>query len=145
MLRFSSSLGLTIFVALVACSSSSDPQAANLVDGGSTRTLPCGGKTCRNDEYCCGSTGWADATCSSSCGDKHAIYCHDGSDCPEGNVCCFSLEGGNSIVDSQCANTCAFLEDRGQLCTEKTGDCKNGKCTALNGVAPAGYSQCILN
>ena len=144
MLRFSSSLALSIFVALVACSSSDDPQSANLVDGGSSRTIPCGGKTCRNDEYCCGSTGWGDAACASSCGDKHAIYCDEATDCPEGTVCCFTLENGNSIVGSECANVCPFQEDRGQLCSAAADDCKNGKCTPMP-VAPAGYSQCILN
>lgn len=146
MRRFSSSLAFSsiVLVLVLGACSSDDPETTPLASDGSTRAVTCNGKTCRGDEYCCGSTGWGDAACAPSCGDKHPMYCDDASDCPEGSQCCFVLEGGNSIVRSECATVCPFQEDRGQLCNATTGDCKNGTCTAM-GIAPSGLSQCVLN
>ena len=72
------------------------------------------------------------------------MECDDATDCPEGALCCFEIEGGNSIVRSQCQNVCAFQENNGQLCSTAAGDCKNGTCTAIP-IAPSNLSQCILN
>ena len=135
---------LTLIVALVALGAcgSDDPQAVNVANTGSTRTVVCGKATCRGDDYCCGSDGWADATCAPSCETKNPIFCDEASDCQTGSQCCFILKDGASIVSSFCATTCARQEDRGQLCTTKTADCENGTCTPM-AIAPSGLSQCI--
>ncbi|MBX3230577.1 MAG: hypothetical protein KIT84_00055 [Labilithrix sp.] len=121
-----------------------EPEEVDVGTGGTTRTVACNGKTCRADEYCCGSDGWADATCAPSCEDKNPIFCDDASDCQPGSDCCFILKDGNSIVSSQCATTCPIQSDRGQLCNTQTGDCLDGTCTPMP-IAPSGLSQCVKN
>lgn len=142
-LRFSSSVALSLFVALVACSSD-DPENTALASDGSTRTVTCNGKVCRGDDYCCGSTDWGDAACAPSCGEKHPMYCDEASDCGPGEQCCFVLENSNSVVESRCATVCPIQEDRGQLCSDAAKDCEDGVCTAMP-VAPTGLSQCVKN
>lgn len=118
-----------------------EPEAVNVANTGSTRTVVCGKATCRGDDFCCGSDGWGDATCAPSCETKNPIFCDEASDCQPGSQCCFILKDGNSVVSSFCATTCTKLEDRGQLCNTKTADC-NGTCEAMD-ISPPGLSQCV--
>lgn len=134
-------LALISLLVLGACGDD-DPQAVNVASAGSTRTVVCGKATCRGDDFCCGSDGWADATCAPSCETgKNPIFCDEASDCQQGSQCCFILKNGNSIVESFCATTCAKTTDRGQLCSATTKDC-DGTCTPID-ISPSGLSQCV--
>ncbi len=81
----------------------------------SSRSIRCGGATCRGDICCFGSTSAGDGYCSalpSDCGADAAdgtrpITCDELSDCPiAGQVCCYQYFNGNANSERFSSATC---------------------------------------
>lgn len=133
-------LVVTGFIILTACKKSDDSATVDTTDEGTNRSVKCGTGACKNDDYCCGTDGWADANCSVICENEHTLFCDDATDCPAGNVCCYISTNGN-VTSSTCLDTRPFESDRGQLCKAGSTECAGKACNGL-ALLPAGLTSC---
>ncbi len=125
--------------------SSTSSGGSSSSSGGGTRSVGCDAKTtCTGTDLCCGvGIDWIGASCKPDCGGAYSLRCDDAADCGQGQVCCYTTDGGARAVASFCADACRPEKSEKQLCKlGAAGECKAGSCTPLTQFSPNGLAKC---